>query len=75
MKPTERFGSLVFNDAVMQERLPKAVYKSLHETIANGKDIDPTVADVVASDALHALVPADDRRNRRKARIIHQPGW
>ena len=49
MKPTDYFGSLVFNDAVMQERLPKAVYKSLHETIANGKDIDPTVADVVAS--------------------------
>ena len=49
MKPTDVFGSLVFNDAVMQERLPKAVYKSLHETIANGKDLDPTVADVVAS--------------------------
>ena len=49
MKLTDVFGSLVFNDAVMQERLPKAVYKSLHETIANGKDIDPTVADVVAS--------------------------
>ncbi|MBQ5335434.1 MAG: glutamine synthetase III, partial [Oscillospiraceae bacterium] len=49
MKPTEIFGSLVFNDAVMQDRLPKAVYKSLHETIANGKDLDPTVADVVAS--------------------------
>ena len=49
MKPTDIFGSLVFNDAVMQERLPHAVYKSLHETIANGKDLDPTVADVVAS--------------------------
>jgi len=49
MKPTQIFGSLVFNDAVMQERLPKAVYRSLHETIANGKDLDPTVADVVAS--------------------------
>ena len=49
MKTTDVFGSLVFNDAVMQERLPKAVYQSLHETIANGKDIDSTVADVVAS--------------------------
>ncbi|MCQ2407144.1 MAG: glutamine synthetase III [Oscillospiraceae bacterium] len=49
MKPTDVFGRLVFNDAVMQERLPKAVYKSLHETIADGKDIDQTVADVVAS--------------------------
>ena len=49
MKLTDNFGSLVFNDAVMQERLPKAVYRSIHETIANGKDLDPTVADVVAS--------------------------
>ena len=48
MKPTELFGSLVFNDTVMQERLPKAVYQSLHDTIASGKDLDLTVANVVA---------------------------
>ncbi|GAB6039183.1 glutamine synthetase III [Fundidesulfovibrio butyratiphilus] len=48
-KPTDIFGSNVFNDKVMQERLPKAVYKSLKKTIAFGEKLDPSVADVVAS--------------------------
>ena len=33
---TEIFGSMVFNDHVMKERLPSATYKSLHETIRRG---------------------------------------
>lgn len=45
----ELFGCMVFNDDVMRERLPKEVYKSLTRTIATGKAIDPTIADVVAS--------------------------
>ena len=45
----ELFGSMVFNDAVMQERLPKNVYRSLRRTITEGTALDPTVADVVAS--------------------------
>ena len=45
----EIFGSMVFNDDVMRERLPKEVYKSLTKTIATGKTIDATVADVVAN--------------------------
>ena len=48
-KPTDIFGSNVFNDKVMQERLPKAVYKSLKKTIAFGEKLDPSLADVVAS--------------------------
>ena len=43
------FGSYVFNDDVMQERLPKDVYKSLRKTIDQGKDLDLTVANAVAS--------------------------
>ncbi len=43
------FGSYVFNDDVMQERLPKDVYKSLRKTIDEGKDLDLTVANAVAS--------------------------
>ncbi len=35
----ELFGSSVFNDDVMQERLPKDVYKSLRKTIDEGKDL------------------------------------
>ena len=42
------YGSLVFNDKVMRERLPKPVYKSLHETIENGTALDEEVANAVA---------------------------
>ena len=48
-KVSEIFGCMVFNDDVMRERLPKEVYKSLTKTIATGKTIDATVADVVAN--------------------------
>ena len=44
----EIYGSMVFNDAVMRARLPKEVYKSLRQTIANGKTIDISIADTVA---------------------------
>ena len=42
------FGENVFNDAVMQERLPKKVYKKLHEVMEEGKELDLETADVVA---------------------------
>ena len=45
----EMFGSLVFNDKTMRERLPKETYKALHKTIENGKSLDPNVANVVAN--------------------------
>ena len=45
----EIFGSDVFNDKVMQERLPKETYKALKKTIQEGKALDLTVANVVAS--------------------------
>lgn len=44
----EIFGEDVFNDKVMQERLPKAVYKKLKKTITEGYELDPTIADSVA---------------------------
>ena len=44
----ELFGSNVFNDKVMQERLPKKVYRELHKTIDEGKELDPITAEVVA---------------------------
>ncbi len=43
------FGSLVFNDETMKERLPKDVYKALKRTIAEGKDLDINVANSVAN--------------------------
>jgi glutamine synthetase len=46
---TEIFGSNVFNEKVMQERLPKNVYKSLKKTIAGHQSLDPAIADVIAN--------------------------
>ncbi len=46
---SEIFGAMVFNDDVMRERLPKEIYKSLMKTIATGRTIDPSIADVVAN--------------------------
>ncbi|MGO5052435.1 glutamine synthetase III family protein [Lachnospiraceae bacterium LCP25S3_G4] len=43
------FGSLVFNDHVMKERLPKETYKALKKTIAEGKHLEIDVANVVAN--------------------------
>lgn len=45
----ELFGTNVFNDKVMRERLPKGTYQSLQRTIRQGARLDPSVADVVAS--------------------------
>ena len=64
----ELFGSNVFNDKIMRERLPKKVYKELHKTIDEGKSWSPITAEVVAGamkdwqwkrcNALYTLVPA-----------------
>lgn len=42
------FGEDVFNDSVMQERLPKKVYRDLKKTIEEGKELDLATADVIA---------------------------
>ena len=48
IKVAEIFGENVFNDTVMQERLPKKVYKNLKKTIEEGKELDLETADVIA---------------------------
>ena len=45
---SEIYGSLVFNDKVMKERLPKPIYKSLHKTIKDGTPLNEEVANAVA---------------------------
>lgn len=45
----ELFGSMVFNDKVMKERLPKETYKALKKTMELGKSLDRTIANVVAN--------------------------
>ena len=49
MNVPEMFGSLVFNDRVMSEMLPKKVYQSLKNTMIEGKALDEDIADIVAS--------------------------
>ncbi len=45
---SEIFGSMVFNDDVMKERLPEEVYNSIQNTIKNGKHLDLSSANIVA---------------------------
>ena len=48
-KVTEMFGSMVFNDSVMQARLPGKVYKQVQQSIKFGSRLDRETADVVAN--------------------------
>ena len=75
------FGTKVFNDEVMQEYLPKKTYQSLKKTIESGEELTPEVANVVAHGMkewalkkwcypLYSLVPANDRRDRRKTGLF-----
>ncbi len=48
-KVTDIFGVDVFNEAVMKERLPKVTFRAWKKTMENGEDLDPQIADVVAS--------------------------
>lgn len=47
-KVSESFGTLVFNEHTMKERLPSATYKALQSTIKQGKPLDIEVASIVA---------------------------
>ncbi|MCQ2610572.1 MAG: glutamine synthetase III [Treponema sp.] len=49
MKVTEEFGSMVFNETTMKERLPKETFKALMKTIKDGEKLDLNVATVVAN--------------------------
>ncbi len=48
-KLTTEFGSLVFNDRIMKERLPKDIYKAVHKTIEKGTHLELDVANCVAA--------------------------
>ncbi len=48
-KISDIFGSMVFNDQVMKERLPKNTYKAMKKTIENYQSLDRSIADIVAS--------------------------
>ena len=46
---SELFGSMVFNDTVMKERLPKETYWAMQNAIRDGRRLDASVANVVAN--------------------------
>ena len=46
---TEIFGSMVFNNAIMRDRLPKEIYKQVKRTKEEGVTLTKEVADVVAN--------------------------
>ena len=48
-KVSELFGSMVFNDSVMRERLPKAVFEQVQRSINEGRRLDSEAATVVAN--------------------------
>ena len=82
-KVTDLYGSMVFNEHVMRERLPKTTYKQLMKTIKEGAPSErEDVANVVAHamkeghregrHPLHPLVPAADGHHFREARQLHR---
>ena len=46
---TELFGSMVFNDSVMRQRLPREIYQQLQCSIVDGKRLDSGAATVIAN--------------------------
>ena len=48
-EPAAGYGSLVFNDAVQEKRLPKNAHQALRRTINHGEPLDPSLADVIAA--------------------------
>lgn len=82
-KVTDLYGSMVFNEHVMRERLPKTTYKQLMKTIKEGAPLNEDVANVVAhamkewaiekgAHPLHSLVPTADGHHFREARQLHR---
>ncbi len=80
-KASDEFGSLTFNEEVQRARLPKDVYRALRRAVAQGEPLDSVgrrhhrqraegLGRRARRDALHALVPADDRHHRGEARLV-----
>ena len=72
----ETFGCDVFNDSVMQARLPKKIYKELKKTIEEGKELSMEIADERMGHrerchTLQPLVPAPYRCDSRETRCFY----
>lgn len=63
-KISDIFGSMVFNDAVMRERLPKETYRQVQATMEKGKRLDDDAARIVAN----AMKTGQSKRAPRTSR-------
>ena len=83
-KLSDLFGSMVFNEDTMKERLSSASYEAWKKCVTDGPSLDISTANEIAqvSEAvgrgkgrhpLHPLVPAHDRRHGGEARQLHCP--
>ena len=70
---SENYGSMVFNEHTMQERLPSATYKSLLKTIREGKPLDLKTDAHCGGDADREA--ALRRLRRRSAPTRDVPQW
>ena len=64
------FGEDVFNDTVMQERLPKKVYKDLKKTIEEGKELDLATADVIAHEMKEWAIEKGATHNTHRLKTL-----
>ena len=73
----ETFGCDVFNDSVMQARLPKKVYKELKKTIEEGKELSMEIADVVAHEMKEWAIEkgATHYSQQRNTMLLSQLRW
>ena len=69
------FGEDVFTDKVMQERLPKKVYKALKKTIEEGKELDLATADVIAAAMKDWAIEKGATHYTRFLYHISKSGW
>ena len=71
VNPAKIFGENVFNDTVMQERLPKNVYKKLKKIIEEGGELDLATADTIAHSFIScAITSAVARSNSLPSSIV-----
>ena len=82
-KLSDLFGSMVFNEDTMKERLSSASYEAWKKCVTDGTSLDISTANEIAQAMkqwavekgapLHPLVPAHDRRHGGEARQLHCP--
>ena len=71
-KVSQEFGSLLFTDADMQERLPRPTYKKLRSVIQDGKPLDLDIANEVAHAMKEWALEKGATHFTHRASLTHQ---